>query len=113
MTGYGWFLSPTTVREALTILEEKGATARIVAGGTDVMVRVRRKMLPETETTLLSLHRVEAMRGVRIEGDELVIGAGTTAADLMRDPLIAEHARILKYVAGRLASGEMYEPSTA
>jgi CO/xanthine dehydrogenase FAD-binding subunit len=106
------YFAPETVDEAVRILHERGAAACVLAGGTDVMVRVRRGTVPAGRTTLVSVHRVAGMRGCRREGEELVVGATTTAADLIRDEVAAEHAPILPQVADRLASAQIRNVAT-
>jgi xanthine dehydrogenase FAD-binding subunit len=106
------FRAPASVAEVLEVLEEKGPAARVLAGGTDVMVRVRRGMIPPEQTTLLSLHRATELRGVRVDGSHLVIGAATTATDLVHDGLVREHAPILATVADRLASAQIRNRAT-
>ena len=46
-------------------------------------------------STVVDLGRVAEMRGVREEGDSLVIGAMTTHAEVVTDPLIARHAKLI------------------
>jgi xanthine dehydrogenase FAD-binding subunit len=106
------FVAPATVVEVTAVLAERGDAACILAGGTDVMVRLNRGTLPSGLSTLVSLHRVAGMRGVRREGDELVVGAATTATDLIRDDLVAAHAPILGEVADRMASAQIRNAAT-
>jgi xanthine dehydrogenase FAD-binding subunit len=106
------FVAPETVDEATAILAEKNDTACILAGGTDVMVRLGRGTLPAGLSTLVSLHRIAEMRGVRCDGAEMVVGAATTATDLIRDDLIASHAPILARVADRMASAQVRNAAT-
>jgi CO/xanthine dehydrogenase FAD-binding subunit len=106
------YVAPETVEEVTAILAEKGDAACILAGGTDVMVRMKRGTLPAGLSTLVSLHRVSGMRGVRVEGSELVIGAATTATDLINDPMVAENAPILARVADRMASAQVRNSAT-
>ena len=106
------FHAPTTLDEALRILKEKGATALVLAGGTDVMVRIRRGLVPAERTTLLGVGRIAALRGCRRENGEIVIGAATTASELVRDPVVAEGAPILARVADRLASDQIRNVAT-
>lgn len=106
------FHAPLTLDEALEIFRREGAAARVLAGGTDVMVRVRRGLVPAGWTTLVSVHRIAGMRGIRREDGELVVGAATTASDLMADPLVAECAPILARVADRLASTQIRNVAT-
>jgi CO/xanthine dehydrogenase FAD-binding subunit len=106
------FLAPGSIEEAVGILRENGSAACVLAGGTDVMVRMRRGVMPERYTTIVSVHRIDGMRGCRREGHEMVIGAATTASDLIRDPVVAECAPILSRVADRLASAQVRNVAT-
>lgn len=112
MGSFSEFLAPESVEEAVRILRDQGTAACVLAGGTDVMVRVRRGAIPAGCTTLVSTHRIGGMRGIRREKGELVIGAATTAADLLRDPAVTEHAPILARVADRLASAQIRNVAT-
>ncbi len=112
MEGIREFFAPRTVEEAVRILKEKGPAARVLAGGTDVMVRIRRGLIPATCATLVSVHRVAGMRGCRREGGAVAVGAATTASDLIRDPLVAECAPILARVADRVASAQIRNVAT-
>lgn len=106
------FSVPETVEDAARILRDKGLSARVLAGGTDVMVRVRRGEVPADCTTLVSVHRIAGMRGCRREGGALVIGAATTVSDLIRDRTVAECAPILAVVSDRLASTQIRNVAT-
>ena len=98
------YFSVSNIDEALQILADHGERARIVAGGTDLMIKLKRGVLPHAVTSLLSVHGVEGMRGVRRENGEIAVGAATTTSDLISDPVAAEHAPILGVVADRIAS---------
>ena len=106
------FCAPESLDEALGILGDRGDATCVLAGGTDVMVRLKHGMVSPKLTTLLSVHRLAGLRGVRQEGDELIVGAATTATDLLRHPLIAERAPILARVADRVASAQIRNLAT-
>jgi CO/xanthine dehydrogenase FAD-binding subunit len=106
------FFAPRTVEEAVGILREKSPAARVLGGGTDMMVRIRRGMIPAPSTALVSVHRVAGMRGCRREGDAVAVGAATTASDLIRDAVVAECAPILARVADRVASAQIRNVAT-
>ena len=106
------FFAPETIDEAVAILGRKGSAACVLAGGTDVMVRIRRGQLPATCTTLVSLHRMCGIHDCQRDKGEFVVGAATTAADLIRDPVVAQHAPILARVADRLASAQVRNLAT-
>jgi CO/xanthine dehydrogenase FAD-binding subunit len=104
--------APESVEEAVGILRNEGRAACVLAGGTDVMVRIRRGLMPEHKMTLVSVHRIAEMHGCRRHGNEIVVGAATTAADLIRNPLVTVHAPILAHVADRLASAQVRNAAT-
>lgn len=93
---------PSTVDEAARLLTEH-PTADLIAGGTDLIpaVQAGRRARPER---LISLRRVADLSGVRRDGDDLVIGATTTWAQLAVDPLVELGATALADVARQLGS---------
>jgi CO/xanthine dehydrogenase FAD-binding subunit len=76
------------------------------------MVRVRRGLIPANCSTLVSIHRIAGIRGCRRENGDVVVGAATTASDLLRDAVVAECAPILAVVADRLASSQIRNVAT-
>ena len=69
--------APTTLEEALELLAGDGAV--IAAGGTDLVPNLKRRQHPAA--IIVSLRRVEDMRGVEVDADGTVrIGALTTLA---------------------------------
>ena len=81
------FTSAATVEEALAAL---GDGARPIAGGTDLVVGARQGKAPLPEA-VVAIDRLEGLRGIRREGDDLVLGTLTTHADLVEDATVREH----------------------
>ena len=75
---------PTTVSEALDVLAEHGAAARVVAGGTDVLVELGRGIKPTS--TLIDVSALRDLRGVRRDGDEITIGGLATHNEVLASP---------------------------
>ena len=104
------YLAPTTVEEALAALAEHGDEAKILAGGQSLLPVLRMRLnAPET---VIDLGRIDALRGVRDEGDALVIGAMTTHTDVGKDPLVAEHAALLARAIEHLADAQVRHRGT-
>lgn len=95
-------LMPQTLSEALDMLAEDGSHVLPVAGGTNVIVELREKR--RTHHVLMDVSRLEELRGIRRENGHVVVGGGTTIAELLTDPLIAQFAVPLKEAAAVLAS---------
>lgn len=75
------YLRPTSLAEAFEQLSEHGANARVVAGGTDVLVELQRGVKPTS--TLVDITALDELRGVRREGNEIVFGGLATHNDVL------------------------------
>jgi len=84
------YYQPTTLDDALRLRTESGHSARVVAGGTDLIVELSRGVKPAS--TLIDITRVAALRGIRDEGDTIVLGALTTHNDVLASSLCRESA---------------------
>lgn len=93
-------LTPTCLDELFSLLE-RHPEAMPLAGGTDLLVRLRREAVPD-ERPLLSLANVRELHGIREEGRSLAIGAATTFARIAASPLVLEHAPLLATAAGTI-----------
>jgi aerobic carbon-monoxide dehydrogenase medium subunit len=79
---------PKTLAEALTI---KAATAdsRFIAGGTDILVQMRKRQRP-SPTALISLRNVDELAAIET-GDRIRIGGAALLSDIMCHPAIVRH----------------------
>lgn len=81
------YAAPTSVEEAV---REMAAGARVVAGGTDLIVGSRQGRWPVPEH-LVAIHRIAAMRGIRTVGDGgLWLGALVSHGELAGNTAIRE-----------------------
>ena len=83
--------SPSDLAELTRLLLETEGT--VLAGGTDLLPRVRRGRLCPAH--LVDAGRLRELRFVRREGPEVVLGALSTHADLSSSPLVRELAPAL------------------
>ncbi|RBY81602.1 xanthine dehydrogenase family protein subunit M [Geodermatophilus sp. TF02-6] len=87
------YARPTTVEEALQAIADGGDDVKILAGGQS-LIPVMRLRLAAPET-VVDLGRVAELRGVRDDGDAIVVGAMTTHSDVIRDPLVQQYAPLV------------------
>lgn len=87
------YARPTTVADALQALADGGEDVKVLAGGQS-LIPVMRLRLAAPET-IVDLTKVAELRGVREDGDSLVIGAMTTHHDVITDPLIAQYGKLI------------------
>ncbi len=86
-------LSPSSLDEAYKLLAERGPGAKIIAGGTDMMVLMNGGALDVKE--FIDIWRLDELRGISDEGETIRIGALTTYTQLIKSPLIQLHAPAL------------------
>ena len=84
------YVRPGSLDEAVSALAGGGDDAKVIAGGQSLLPLLRLRLAyPEL---LVDVGGLDELRGVTDAGDSLVIGARTTLYELVRDPLVAEHA---------------------
>ncbi len=104
------YVAPTSVEDALAALAEHGDDAKIIAGGQSLLPVLRMRLnAPEV---IIDLGRIESLRGVRDDGDAIVIGAMTPHAVVGSDPLVAEHAALVSKAVEHLADAQIRHRGT-
>jgi carbon-monoxide dehydrogenase medium subunit len=104
------YVAPTTVEDALAALAQYGDEAKIIAGGQSLLPVLRMRLnAPEW---IIDLGRIESLRGVRDDGDAIVIGAMTPHAVVGSDPLVAEHAALIPKAIEHLADAQVRHRGT-
>jgi aerobic carbon-monoxide dehydrogenase medium subunit len=104
------YARPTTIDEALQAVASGGEDVKIMAGGQS-LIPVMRLRLAAPET-VVDLTKVAELRGVRDEGDAIVIGAMTTHSDVLSDPLIAQHAPLIAAATETVADRQVRHRGT-
>ncbi|MDD5332540.1 MAG: xanthine dehydrogenase family protein subunit M [Rhodoferax sp.] len=90
-------LTPSCREELFTLLERHPG-ALPLAGGTDLLVRLRRQALQD-EHPLLCLAGVAELQGICEQETTIAIGAATTFSRIITDPLVLRHAPLLARAA--------------
>ncbi|SDY32442.1 carbon monoxide dehydrogenase, medium subunit [Modestobacter sp. DSM 44400] len=104
------YARPTTVDEALQAIADGGEDVKVLAGGQS-LIPVMRLRLAAPET-VVDLTRVAELRGVREEGDVLVVGAMTTHSDVLADPLLAQYGQLLVQATETVADRQVRHRGT-
>jgi carbon-monoxide dehydrogenase medium subunit len=104
------YLRPATVEEAVAALAGGGEDAKVLAGGHSLLPVLRLRLA--APTLLVDLADVASLRGVRIDGDTLVVGAMTTHAELVGSPLVAQAAPLLAQAAATVGDRQVRHRGT-
>lgn len=93
ITGQFDYHRPATVAEAVNLLALLGEDANLLAGGHSLIPMMKLRLAAPEH--LVDLHGIAALKGIRREGDTVLIGAMTTQHELLADETIAASLPIL------------------
>jgi carbon-monoxide dehydrogenase medium subunit len=97
-----YFHAPTSLPEVFSLLDEHGDNARVMAGGTALVVLMKQSLVAADH--LISLHKVPGLSGIRREADGLHIGALTHHREVENSPIVKEVTPFLADVYSRVAT---------
>ncbi|MFI6679354.1 FAD binding domain-containing protein [Kribbella sp. NPDC050470] len=103
------YFTPTTIDEAVSLLSEH-TDAKVLAGGQSLLPVLRLRLAaPES---IVDIGKIDELRGIRDDGDALVVGAMTQHSTVQFDPLIAEHTRLISLAAASIADPQIRHRGT-
>ena len=96
---------PATVADAIKLLSTLGEDARPLAGGHSLVPMMKLRLA--TPEHLVDLHGIDGLKGIRRDGDRVVIGAMTTQHALLGSEEIAKSLPILHETALLIADPQV------
>ncbi|MBO0904807.1 FAD binding domain-containing protein [Jiella sonneratiae] len=96
---------PTDLQAALATLQEFGDEARVIAGGHSLVPMMKLRMA--TIGHLVDLRAIADLKGIRIDGAAVRIGAMVTQQELIADAALARAAPILRETALQIADPQV------
>jgi carbon-monoxide dehydrogenase medium subunit len=103
------YFTPTSVDEAVALLREH-SDAKVLAGGQSLLPVLRLRLAaPES---IVDIGKIDELRGVRDDGDALLVGALTPHSTVQTDPLIGEHAKLISLAAATIADPQIRHRGT-
>jgi CO/xanthine dehydrogenase FAD-binding subunit len=104
------YIRPGTLSEALEFLSEHGSSTAILAGGTDLMIAVRRGDVPAR--FMMDVSRLEELRSIERCNGSLSVGATVTYTELINSPLVRQYAPVLASAARSVGSVQIRNVGT-
>ena len=103
------YCQPQSLKEAYSLMDKAAGSAKYIAGGTDILWRIRQKAVVPDE--LISLRGIEGLRGIHHNGG-LFLGGMTLFRDIERDPAVARDYPALEQAASLLATPQIRNMAT-
>ena len=101
---------PTSVDDAIRLLDKNGAEAMVLAGGLDNMDWLKDRL--RKPKVVVDLSNIAELRGVKEVNGGLEIGAMTTLTEVVRHPVVREKYSILMDAAEHVASPQIRNQGT-
>ncbi len=95
------YVKPKALNEALSLLEQGGDDARLIAGGQTLLATLNMRL--SEPSILIDITDVAELKGISVVGDALRIGALVTHTEIEDSDLVAKHAPLLKAAAPHIA----------
>jgi NADPH-dependent glutamate synthase beta subunit-like oxidoreductase/CO/xanthine dehydrogenase FAD-binding subunit len=105
-------VNAATVEEAVSVLQEYGEAAKVMAGGTDLIGEMKDEILPQYPEILVNLKTIPGLDYIQADGAGLKIGAMTRLEDIARDQSVRQDYTALAEAARRAASPHIREMGT-
>jgi len=96
---------PLTLQEACDLLWESGGKAKVIAGGTDLVIGLRKGDLKPP--LLIDITRLPELHGIEEKNGLITIGAGVTHAELSSSALLKKNGKILSEAASEIGSPQI------
>jgi 4-hydroxybenzoyl-CoA reductase subunit beta len=97
------YIKPASLEEALTVLQESGRDARILAGGTDLLVNMKYGIIRPKQ--VVSIRSINELCSISEDSKgNIRIGACVTLSDLAENNLVSEKLPTLKSAVKSVAS---------
>jgi CO/xanthine dehydrogenase FAD-binding subunit len=105
------YFAPDSIQEAIELLIEKGNHAHVMAGGTDLLLKIRRRILKPK--AIISLNKIKGLKKISFNRKNgLLIGATALLADVASDKDILSHFPAIAYAAKNTANVQIRNMGT-
>lgn len=91
------YFAPTSVREAISLLQQHGDDAKVLAGGHSLLPLMKFRLAQPK--VVVDIGRIPGLDGITVAGDKVVIGALATHDAVERSPILKEKCPLLPETA--------------
>jgi len=106
------YFAPATLYEACHLLAAHKGEARVIAGGTDLLLKMKAGALRADPKAIVNIKRLHELRGLADRQSVIGIGALTTLEELRGSPLVRERLPALAEAANTMASVQIRNLAT-
>ena len=104
------YVRASSVEEAIAALTEHGDDAKLLAGGHSLLPLMKLRLA--VPAVLVDISRISGLSYVRVDGEEVAIGAGTRHFELERSDVARAEVPLLPHVAARVGDPQVRHRGT-
>jgi len=104
------YLKPRDLNEALLFAREYGHRKRFLAGGTDLIVRLKDNLI--REDYIIDIGEIEELRGIEKKNSEIHIGPITTHSEIIESEITKKYAPLLVEAVKTIGSPQIRNRGT-
>lgn len=108
---YQKYLRPKTISEALKMMASASGKTAVVSGGTDLLLDIKQGRHDPVEA-MIDVSEIEEMSRITQKDDFIYLGAAVTHKQIIRNPLIQEHARCVVEGCGLIGGPQVRNVAT-
>ena len=99
------YKTPNTIEEAVEFLWKAEGRAKIIAGGTDLVIGLRNG--DQSPQSIIDITRIEEVRKIEERNGTISIGASVTHSEIASSPLVKKYGKVLSDAASEIGSPEI------
>jgi len=106
------FIRPSNLDEACDLLVRYKDRARLIAGGTDLIIALREEKLPNCLEIIIDISNLEELNYIKEKGEYIRIGSGVKHTEVAKNKLIEKYAPALSMAASVVGSPQIRNKGT-
>lgn len=106
------FIRPDNLDEACDLLVRYKDRAKLIAGGTDLIIALREEKLPNYLEIIIDISNLEELKYIKEEGKYIRIGSGVRHAEIVKNKIIKKYAPVLSMAALVIGSPQIRNRGT-
>ncbi len=106
------FIRPDNLEKACDLLVRYKDKAKLIAGGTDLIIALREEKLPNCLEIIIDISNLEELNYIKEEGKYIRIGSGVRHAEIAKNKLIKKYAPVLFIAASVVGSPQIRNEGT-
>ena len=104
------YFAPTTIEEALKLIDRRGDDCKILSGGQSLIPVLKLRLA--APAAIIDIGRIKELKMIKIDGDTIRIGAGVTHAEIAANAQLKQHCPLLGLTAAQIGDQQVRNRGT-